>query len=133
MAQKADRRTGVGAGLPSAGSTEVDAVSSLELVQLEGEVKHNEATLHVAIEEGDLAARSPVPSCSPVPSLTFTELSAKLIHRPASAGNYIFSTQLYLWYANIPVIGDGGTTFLFVFLKNPSSGLLKKYFRVRKD
>lgn len=25
----------------------------------------------------------------------------------------------------LPVIGEGGTTFLFVFLKNPSSGLLK--------
>lgn len=28
-------------------------------------------------------------------------------------------------YINVPVIGEGGTTFLFVFLKNPSSGLLK--------
>lgn len=39
MVQKTDRRTRVGAGLPVAGSTEVDVVSWLELVQLEGEVK----------------------------------------------------------------------------------------------
>lgn len=95
MAQKTDRRTRVGAGLPVAGSTEVDVVSWLELVQLESEVKR-----HVAIKEGDLAAPTPLPSTqlhSPIPSLAFTELSAKVNHRPALAGNYIFSAQLYLW------------------------------------
>lgn len=36
-----------------------------------------------------------------------------------------FSSCLYSPHCNIPVMGEGGTTFLFVFLKNPSSGLLK--------
>lgn len=75
------------------------------------------------------ASRSPLlPNThlhSPMPSLTFSELFVKLVYLPTLAETYSFSAQLYLWYLNVPVIGEGGTTFLFVFLKNPSSGLLK--------
>lgn len=70
---------------------------------------------------------------TPTPSLTLPELPAKLIHLPPSADTDRFFIWLQLGYLNIPVIGEGGTTFLFVFLKNPSSGLLKKYFRDKKD
>lgn len=56
------------------------------------------------------------------------------VDSPSCLGRKLsFSVWQHWWYLNIPVIGEGGTTFLFVFLKNPSSGLLKKYFRVRKD
>lgn len=87
--------------------------------QAPGAVKRNEVTRHAAAKGSDL------PPPSPTPTLTFAELFAKEAHLAALAASYTFSAQLYSLYLNIPVIGEGGTTFLFVFLKNPSSGLLK--------
>lgn len=61
------------------------------------------------------------PQLHPDPHVRWAEVA----HLATLAASYTFSAQLYSLYLNIPVIGEGGTTFLFVFLKNPSSGLLK--------
>lgn len=85
-----------------------------------------EVTQHIATSP--LLCPPPLPSSLssfPTSILTFTELFAKVVFLATLAEKDIFSLLPIFTTRNIPVIGEGGTTFLFVFLKNPSSGLLK--------